>query len=323
MSKRIISIITTIVLILTMMVPAMAGNGDNAGEDNTPCSVLVSNSALLGEYTLGSEKIFKISTYASTSIGSIVNRKLEITGDYEVSKIEFLDGDTWKDISEYNQQITLANDLNRQIRVVFETAGKYTIRFSLTDTSGVEIAYSQRVVNVSDAGIELYKESETTTEEVTTTTPETTTEEVTTTVPETTTEEVTTATPVTTTVQETTTATQTTPQATTTAPQATTVKNVRVPKAKIVKAAKKKSAKKAKITLKRLRNITGYQVQVSRTTNFKSKNVIVKSTKKTIFTIKKLKAGKKYYVRVRAFVKVKKIKRYGEWSKIRSIKFTK
>lgn len=43
MSKKIIAIIMTVAVMLTMIVPAMAGDGDNTGEDNMPCSVLISN----------------------------------------------------------------------------------------------------------------------------------------------------------------------------------------------------------------------------------------------------------------------------------------
>lgn len=310
MYKRIISIITTIAIMLTMIVPAMAGNGDNTGEDNMPCSVLISNADLLGEYTLGTEKVFKVTTYASTSVGSTVTRKIEITGDAEVSNFEYYNGSEWKGIEYFNKQITLANDVDRQIRVVFNDAGVYTIRFSMFDTNGTEVAYSERVINVSSDGIELYTGSETTTEETTTIKEETTTAEITTTALETTTEAVTT-------VVETTTQTATTKE------NVITTKAVKVPKAIITKAEKKKSAKKVKITLKKLKGVTGYQIQISTTKKFKAKKVIVKNTKKVKVTVKKLKPNKKYYVRARAYKMVNGVKTYGNWSQKKKIKFIK
>lgn len=179
MSKKIISVITTVVLMFIMIVPAVAGNGDNVANDTFPCSVSIHNAYLLGDYTLGTEKIFKISTYASGSEGAIVNRKVEITGTAPLSPIEFFDGTTWKDISEYNTQIVLANDVERQVRVVFDTAGVYTIKFTLTNANGVQIAQSKRVVSISNEGIALYTENETTTEKITTEEESTTVEETT------------------------------------------------------------------------------------------------------------------------------------------------
>ena len=43
-----------------------------------------------------------------------------------------------------------------------------------------------------------------------------------------------------------------------------------------------------------------------------------KTTKKATYTISKLKKGKKYYVRVRAYNKGKKA--YGDWSKKKAVK---
>ena len=60
---------------------------------------------------------------------------------------------------------------------------------------------------------------------------------------------------------------------------------------------------------------SGYQVQYSISKNFKgAKTVTVNSNKTTSKTIKKLKGGKKYYVRVRTFKKVGGKKYYSSWS---------
>lgn len=65
---------------------------------------------------------------------------------------------------------------------------------------------------------------------------------------------------------------------------------------------------------------TGYQVQYA--TNKKMKNAVTKTVKKSgtvKYQAKKLKAKKKYYVRVRAYKTVKGKKYYSDWSKIKSV----
>ena len=77
-----------------------------------------------------------------------------------------------------------------------------------------------------------------------------------------------------------------------------TVKSTKI---KSLKANKvKKNAKKATVTLKfkKVKGIKKYEVEYSLKKNFKKSTV--KTAKKTTYTIKNLKKGKKYYVRVRA-----------------------
>ena len=56
--------------------------------------------------------------------------------------------------------------------------------------------------------------------------------------------------------------------------------------------------------------------------NFKKnvKKVYVKGYKKTSYTMKKLKAKTKYYVKVRTYKTVKGKKIYSDWSKVKTIK---
>ena len=69
----------------------------------------------------------------------------------------------------------------------------------------------------------------------------------------------------------------------------------------------------------------GYQIQYSTDKKFK-KNVKTKKCgkKKNSLTVSKLKAKKKYYVRMRKFRNVKKDEKksriYGSWSKVRKVK---
>ena len=67
---------------------------------------------------------------------------------------------------------------------------------------------------------------------------------------------------------------------------------------------------------------TGYQVQVATNKKFKKnkKTVTIKKQKTTKTTVKKLKAKKKYYVRIRAYKQSQGKKIYGAWTKTKTIK---
>ena len=88
---------------------------------------------------------------------------------------------------------------------------------------------------------------------------------------------------------------------------------------KIKKVKRSKNKKKAKIQYKKVSGVTGYEISYSTNKKFKKKEVVLK-TRKTQFVIGKLKASKKYYVRVRAFVIINNRKVYGKWSKKKIIK---
>lgn len=100
-------------------------------------------------------------------------------------------------------------------------------------------------------------------------------------------------------------------------------KSVKVPRAKITKL---QSAKSGNLTMKikKIKKISGYKVKLSQNKKFKkSKTYRIKKNQKTV---KGLKQGKKYFVKVRAYKKIK-IKRksktvYGKWSKVKSMKIT-
>lgn len=65
----------------------------------------------------------------------------------------------------------------------------------------------------------------------------------------------------------------------------------------------------------------GYQIQYSKNKNFRSgtKTVMVKNNKTVSRKITKLKAKKKYYVRVRTYKKAGKAKYYSSWSRAKSV----
>lgn len=95
-------------------------------------------------------------------------------------------------------------------------------------------------------------------------------------------------------------------------------------KTKVVSATKtKKSAKKAKIILKKVKNALGYQVQYSTNKKFIKAKTKTLKYKKYKFTIKKLKPGKKYYIRARAYGKYKGKIYYSAWTARKVIKIRK
>ena len=72
---------------------------------------------------------------------------------------------------------------------------------------------------------------------------------------------------------------------------------------------------------KKKSSITGYQIQYSTNSKFKKekKSIKTKNAKTVSKKITKLKAAKKYYVRIRTY----KGKKYSKWSKVKSIKTPK
>ena len=88
----------------------------------------------------------------------------------------------------------------------------------------------------------------------------------------------------------------------------------------IKKAIKKKSAKKATIKLKKVVGVNGYQVKVSINKKFKKKTTVTVASKKVKVIVKKLKAGKKYFVKARTYTIIDGKKVYGKWSKVKKIK---
>ncbi len=96
---------------------------------------------------------------------------------------------------------------------------------------------------------------------------------------------------------------------------------VKKPKSASIK--KVKSAKKAiSVEWKKVSGVKGYQVQVATDKKFKKnkKTVTVKKQKTTKTTVKKLKAKKKYYVRIRTYIIVNGKKVYSSWSKVKNVK---
>ena len=333
MNKKLISIVTIMAMLVVMIIPAWADGGDNTGDDNFGAAIYVKKDGVEGAYTLGTAKEFKLEFWASGIVGKQVVRTVSVTGDNQVSSIEYKDGGEWYDISGFNKEMTIAgNDLDRTIRVVFDKEGRYTISYGLVNTEGQDVVKDQLNIEIADGQIKIVKETETTTSAVAETTTTATAETTTTAAAETTTpataetttvataETTTTAAAETTTVAtaETTTPAKTTtvaPTPTTTAKLTTTQKptaqKVSVGNTRITKIVKTK--KSAKVIYKKIAKVSGYQLQLSRSSKFKK--AVTKTTKKISYKFKKLKANKKYYVRVRGYVKTSNGTAYGKWRK--------
>ena len=101
---------------------------------------------------------------------------------------------------------------------------------------------------------------------------------------------------------------------------AVSIKKVQSVKAKIKSA---KNVKTTSITLKLsgLSDCNGYQIQYGTKSNFKGAKTVKKSSNSV--TIKKLKKGKKYYVRVRVYKTIAGSIYYGKWSSKKTVKITK
>ena len=82
------------------------------------------------------------------------------------------------------------------------------------------------------------------------------------------------------------------------------------------------SAKQVKASYKKGSNITGYQVMAATNKKFtkNKKTATVKGANKTSASVKGLKSGKTYYVRVRTYKVVKGKKYYSAWSKAKAVK---
>lgn len=295
MNKKLISIVTIMAMLVVMIIPAWADGGDNTGDDNFGAAIYVKKDGVEGAYTLGTAKEFKLEFWASGIVGKQVVRTVSVTGDNQVSSIEYKDGGEWYDISGFNKEMTIAsNDLDRTIRVVFDKEGRYTISYGLVNTEGQDVVKDQLNIEIADGQIKIVKETETTTSAVAETTTPAAAE---------------TTTPVA--VETTTVAPTPTTTAKVTKTQKPTAQKVSVGNTRITKIVKTK--KSAKVIYKKIAKVSGYQLQLSRSSKFKK--AVTKTTKKISYKFKKLKANKKYYVRVRGYVKTSNGTTYGKWRK--------
>ena len=96
------------------------------------------------------------------------------------------------------------------------------------------------------------------------------------------------------------------------------------PAAPTAGTCKNSGKKRFTVTWKPLKYVTGYQVQYSLKSNFSKKvTKFVKKAATKKLTVKNLKLGKKYYVRIRSYVRVGSKLLYSQWSKKKTVKIRK
>ena len=103
--------------------------------------------------------------------------------------------------------------------------------------------------------------------------------------------------------------------------ESTTSAQVQKPNKTSVKKLKAKKGS-VELTWSKTKGVKGYEIQVATDKKFKKnkKTVTIKKQKTTKTTVKKLKAKKKYYVRIRTYKTVNGKKVYSSWSKVKSVK---
>ncbi len=104
-----------------------------------------------------------------------------------------------------------------------------------------------------------------------------------------------------------------------------TIKLTVKPKTMTVSSVTSKKKKTAKVKWKKDKTVSGYIIECATDKKFRKNKVTVTVSKfKTASTtVKKLKAGKKYYVRICAYAKSGNTKVQGDWSKAKTVKIKK
>ena len=98
--------------------------------------------------------------------------------------------------------------------------------------------------------------------------------------------------------------------------QTTTVGKVTVKKTKVSKFSKKLASNKVKISLKKIKGVSGYEIKISSSKKYAKSKTITKKVKKNVFTVKssKIKNKKVLYVKVRCYKKAGKKVYYSKWT---------
>ncbi len=104
-----------------------------------------------------------------------------------------------------------------------------------------------------------------------------------------------------------------------------TISVIVLPKSMKLSKAKPSGSRKAKVTWEKNDTAQGYELQYATNKTFtkKMKTVSIKKQATVKKTVKKLKGGKKYYFRIRAYVKIDGTKYYSDWSKAKKVKIKK
>ena len=107
----------------------------------------------------------------------------------------------------------------------------------------------------------------------------------------------------------------------TTAKKPSTKPAAKVKLAKQTAKVKASGKKKIKVSWKKDKKASGYEITYSTKKSFKGKKtIVVKGNKTTSKVVKKLTSKKKYFVKVRSYKQVGKTKTYGAYSKVKTVK---
>lgn len=152
--KKIISILMTLALTVSVIIPAFGQGGDGTGSTDWPYNLSISNSSLeTTNYKLGTEKEFTIGYWPASAATEPLKgtRHITITGPEQVTGFQFKENDQWNDISLFETEITIKTSLTQSIKATFNKEGSYTIKFWVE--AGKDSLEVSREFYVSDSGI--------------------------------------------------------------------------------------------------------------------------------------------------------------------------
>ena len=152
--KKIISILMTLALTVSVIIPAFGQGGDGTGSTDWPYNLSISNSSLeTTNYKLGTEKEFTIGYWPASAATKPLKgtRHITITGPEQVTGFQFKENDQWNDISLFETEITIKTSLTQSIKATFNKEGSYTIKFWVE--AGKDSLEVSREFYVSDSGI--------------------------------------------------------------------------------------------------------------------------------------------------------------------------
>ena len=152
--KKIISILMTLALTVSVIIPAFGQGGDGTGSTDWPYNLSISNSSLeTTNYKLGTEKKFTIGYWPASAVTEPLKgtRHITITGPEQVTGFQFKENDQWNDISLFETEITIKTSLTQSIKATFNKEGSYTIKFWVE--AGKDSLEVSREFYVSDSGI--------------------------------------------------------------------------------------------------------------------------------------------------------------------------
>ena len=152
--KKIISILMTIALTVSVIIPAFGQGGEGTGSTDWPYNLSISNSSLeTTNYKLGTEKEFTIGYWPASAATEPLKgtRHITITGPEQVTGFQFKENDQWNDISLFETEITIKTSLTQSIKATFNKEGRYTIKFWVE--AGKDSLEVSREFYVSDSGI--------------------------------------------------------------------------------------------------------------------------------------------------------------------------